>query len=585
MSIIEVDLRLRSAQWSRVSPLNSTAKTATNHAELWLRADSDCSDPVDPAVLASHPGRLAAIRIDDDEVVLAQDRLRSWPLFWALEDLGGPEHAGDCGTGPERARSGRRLIVSDDSTLMRGAVASPRLDPRARREFLDAGFVTGTDTLLAGVHQTEQGAVVRIDRATGKARAVNHSLARFSEEADMVADPEEFAALLSEALDAGLGRVLEDLDRRPGSPRLVLPLSGGLDSRLLAAWLTLHGALDRTVAFTYGRPGSREVEVSRSVAEAVGLEWHAVEYVPADLREAWQTQDAADFLEYSYALGALPHVQDWYALRSLLARGVLRRGDVVLPGHTIVGNMHDEWMLEEPSVTRGRVAKAIITHHQDLQGEQKRAWADPYRAAKVKEFLALRPFTGSPRDVQSVLESYNVRERQTKYINNSMRAYEHLGLDWALPMLDVEFWSAWHRGAVELTARRDFYAVFIGRLWAQATAPAAGSPTGDDLPYFAPTTVSEERRSQLKTALSRLHLLELAERAASTWATLHSAMAFEAFITDTPRPVAAVQLMGGRKLLGFWTRAFMADSWCRRCRLFSDLPVADAAGPESPSSR
>ena len=593
MSIIEVDLRLRSAQWSRVSPLNSTAKTATNHAELWLRADSDCSDPTDPAVLASHPGRLAAIRIDDDEVVLAQDRLRSWPLFWALEDLGGPEHAGDCGTDPGRARSGRRLVISDDSTLMRGAVTSPRLDPRARREFLDAGFVTGTDTLLAGVHQTEQGAVVHIDRATGKARAVNHSLARFSEEADMVADPEEFAALLSEALDAGLGRVLEDLDRRPGSPRLVLPLSGGLDSRLLAAWLALHGALDRTVAFTYGRPGSREVEVSRSVAEAVGLEWHAVEYVPADLREAWQTQDAADFLEYSYALGALPHVQDWYALRSLLARGVLRRGDVVLPGHTIVGNMHDEWMLEEPTITRGQVAKAIITHHQDLQGEQKRAWADPYRAAKVKEFLALRPFTGSPRDVQSVLESYNVRERQTKYINNSMRAYEHLGLDWALPMLDVEFWSAWHRGAVELTARRDFYAVFIGRLWAQATAPAAGgpgapaagSPTGDDLPYFAPTTVSEERRSQLKTALSRLHLLELAERAASTWATLHSAMAFEAFITDTPRPVAAVQLMGGRKLLGFWTRAFMADSWCRRCRLFSDLPVADAAGPESPSSR
>lgn len=593
MSIIEVDLRLRSAQWSRVSPLNSTAKTATNHAELWLRADSDCSDPTDPAVLASHPGRLAAIRIDDDEVVLAQDRLRSWPLFWALEDLGGPEHASDSGTDPGRARSGRRLVISDDSTLMRGAVTSPRLDPRARREFLDAGFVTGTDTLLAGVHQTEQGAVVHIDRATGKARAVNHSLARFSEEADMVADPEEFAALLSEALDAGLGRVLEDLDRRPGSPRLVLPLSGGLDSRLLAAWLTLHGALDRTVAFTYGRPGSREVEVSRSVAEAVGLEWHAVEYVPADLREAWQTQDAADFLEYSYALGALPHVQDWYALRSLLARGVLRRGDVVLPGHTIVGNMHDEWMLEEPTITRGRVAKAIITHHQDLQGEQKRAWADPYRAAKVKEFLALRPFTGSPRDVQSVLESYNVRERQTKYINNSMRAYEHLGLDWALPMLDVEFWSAWHRGAVELTARRDFYAVFIGRLWAQATAPAAGGPgapaadssADDDLPYFAPTTVSEERRSQLKTALSRLHLLELAERAASTWATLHSAMAFEAFITDTPPPVAAVQLMGGRKLLGFWTRAFMADSWCRRCRLFSDLPVADAAGPENPSSR
>ena len=570
MSVIDVELRLTSPQWQQTAPSGDTAES------LWVRCDTPCPDPTDPKVLVSHPGRLTAIRISDDEVVLAQDRLRSWPLFWALEN---------------RADGGRRLIVSDNATAMRGALSAPRLDPRARREFLDAGFVSGTDTLLVGVHQTEQGAIVRIDRATGRVRAVDYALARFCEESDMVTDPEEFSDLLLAALDAGMGRVLEDLSDRPGSPRLVLPLSGGLDSRLLVAWLTLHGALDRAVAFTYGRPGTREVEVSRKVAEAVGLEWHAVDYVPAELREAWQTQDAADFLEYSYALGALPHVQDWYALRNLLEQGVVRPGDVVLPGHTIVGNMHDEHLLEEPHVTRGRVAKTILIHHQELQGDQRRAYADPYRAAKVRAFLALRPFTGSPRDVQSILESYNVRERQTKYINNSMRTYEHLGLEWALPMLDVEFWDAWHRGAVELTATRDFYAVFIGRLWARATALAAGAEADAadradcadeaDLPYFAATEVSEETRSRLKTALSRLHLLGLAERTFSAWATLHSTMAFEAFITDASLPVAAAQLMGGRKLLGFWTRAFLNDTWCRRCRLFTDLPVATPAELEA----
>ena len=569
MNVIDVELRLTSPQWQQTAASGSTTES------LWMRCDTPCPDPTDPEVLASHPGRLTAIRVNDDEVILAQDRLRSWPLFWALEN----------------GADGRRLIISDDATAMRGALSAPRLDPRARREFLDAGFISGTDTLLAGVHQTEQGAIAHIDRDTGRARTVTHSLARFSEESAMVTDPEEFSGLLLAALDAGMGRVLEDLAARPGSPRLVLPLSGGLDSRLLVAWLTLHGALDRAVAFTYGRPGTREVEVSRKVAEAVGLEWHAVDYVPAELREAWQTQDAADFLEYSYALGALPHVQDWYALRNLLEQGVVRPGDVVLPGHTIVGNMHDEHLLEEPHVTRGRVAKAILIHHQELQGDQRRAYADPYRAAKVRAFLALRPFTGSPRDVQSILESYNVRERQTKYINNSMRAYEHLGLEWALPMLDVEFWDAWHRGAVELTATRDFYAVFIGRLWARATALAAGAEADAadradcadeaDLPYFAATEVSEETRSRLKTALSRLHLLGLAERTFSAWATLHSTMAFEAFITDASLPVAAAQLMGGRKLLGFWTRAFLNDTWCRRCRLFTDLPLATPAELEA----
>ena len=565
MSVIDVELRLTSPQWQQTAPSGDTTES------LWVRCDTPCPDPTDPKVLVSHPGRLTAIRISDDEVVLAQDRLRSWPLFWALEN---------------RADGGRRLIVSDDATAMRGALSAPRLDPRARREFLDAGFVSGTDTLLVGVHQTEQGAIVRIDRATGRVRAVDYALARFCEESDMVTDPEEFSDLLLAALDAGMGRVLEDLSDRPGSPRLVLPLSGGLDSRLLVAWLTLHGALDKAVAFTYGRPGTREVEVSRKVAEAVGLEWHAIDYVPAELREAWQTQEAADFLEYSYTLGALPHVQDWYALRNLLEQGVVRPGDVVLPGHTIVGNMHDEHLLEEPHVTRGRVAKAILIHHQELQGDQRRAYADPYRAAKVRAFLALRPFTGSPRDVQSILESYNVRERQTKYINNSVRAYEHLGLEWALPMLDVEFWDAWHRGAVELTATRDFYAVFIGRLWAQATARASGQEQTSqaDLAYFTPTQVNETTRSRLKAVLSRLHLLHLAERTASSWATLHSPMSFDAFITDTSRPAAAVQLMTGRTLLGFWARAFITDTWCRRCRLFTDLPVADVPPAAADSS-
>ncbi len=84
--------------------------------------------------------------------------------------------------------------------------------------------------------------------------------------------------------------------------------------------------------------------------------------------------------------------------------------------------------------------------------------------------------------------------------------------------------------------------------------------------------------------LSRLHLLHLAERTASSWATLHSPMSFDAFITDTSRPAAAVQLMTGRTLLGFWARAFITDTWCRRCRLFTDLPVADVPPTAADSS-
>ena len=61
MSAIEVDLRLRSPHWSRVT---TSVDTVNDGNGLWVRADHDCSDPTDPEVLVSHPGRLTAIQID-----------------------------------------------------------------------------------------------------------------------------------------------------------------------------------------------------------------------------------------------------------------------------------------------------------------------------------------------------------------------------------------------------------------------------------------------------------------------------------------------------------------------------------------
>ena len=78
MSVIDVELRLTSPQWQQTGPSDGTAES------LWVRCDTSCPDPTDPEVLASHPGRLTAIRVNDDEVILAQDRLRSWPCFWPL---------------------------------------------------------------------------------------------------------------------------------------------------------------------------------------------------------------------------------------------------------------------------------------------------------------------------------------------------------------------------------------------------------------------------------------------------------------------------------------------------------------------
>lgn len=78
--------------------------------------------------------------------------------------------------------------------------------------------------------------------------------------------PAELEKTFSDSLDTVLTRLLENSKGR----QLVIPLSGGLDSRLLAAWLKKLKA-PNIKTFTYGKPDSPETSISEQVASALGI--------------------------------------------------------------------------------------------------------------------------------------------------------------------------------------------------------------------------------------------------------------------------------------------------------------------------
>ena len=50
----------------------------------------------------------------------------------------------------------------------------------------------------------------------------------------------------------------------------------------------------------------------------------------------------------------------------------------------------------------------------------------------------------SPEEAEKIFENYNIRERQGKFICNSLRVYEFFGYEWLIPLWDnglFEFWS------------------------------------------------------------------------------------------------------------------------------------------------
>lgn len=469
----------------------------------------------------------ALVVVTDERVEIFQDRIRSYPVLYTT-------------TG--------ELVIGDDPHAIARHVPL-RLAKDSVREFDAMGFVSGTDTLYEGLAQTLQGTRTTIDVATREVSVEDWG--RFAFARERTNDTDEFEASFSAALDEVLGRLVDEA----GSHQIVVPLSGGFDSRLLIAWFVSHDVRN-VVTFTYGVKDSRESHISSRIAAAAGYPWHFVEYGTPEMIRRWHAPNRADFLRYCYGGVSLPHVQDWYALEVLIERGIIQRGDIVAPGHTIVGKMHDENLVTQANTSCGEIAKAIADKHYCLQGPYDPPEANERYRMKLADFLREMGFDGTGPSAQSAIVGYNMRERQAKYINNSMRGYEYYGLRWALPMLEKPLWDAWSTGSVRLTSNRTWYGTYVERLFRTCLGDRA-----DDVPVYQPIQVDAEARNRLKTMLASVGLLNLANRAYSAWASLNDSLRLDMYITDDSRMRAAYDLMRGRQLLGFWTSAFTRGRW------------------------
>ncbi|MHA7271577.1 adenine nucleotide alpha hydrolase family protein [Arthrobacter sp. HLT1-20] len=509
---------------------------------LWVMGDASCDaqlcrlmDDVESLAegLRTVAGHFAAVIVGPEGIILIEDPIRSFPIFYTV--------------------TGTVARVSDGVSALAGASADYVADYDSRIEFRHGAYVAGSNTLHAGVHQVQAGELVTIS-ATGDIsqefyRQIHYSALRLEETAAVDA---HFTA----ALDASMSRLLAHAKGR----QLVVPLSGGLDSRLLSVYLKDAGYTN-VVNFTYGTGKTREVLISEQVAAALDQKWLFCPYDEATIRDAWDIPETADFIEFTHAGASLPHIQDWYAVRWLKEEGLIDDDAIFLPGHTIVGNMHDDAILEAESTSRDDIKELILKHHYTLQPDNGAAHRNVRLKRTIDAFLDQIGYDGSAVSRLTALEYWNVLERQTKYINNSVRNYEFFGYEWALPMLDREVYLAWGDLHPNITRNRDWYEGYVNRRYFAAT--------GQDLGTFAPTDVPKSSRDAVKRILGSVGLLRVVESFITARAVQNHPMGFNWFVRGmSPAELFAFTRSGGN-LLGAYADEFLTDTWNSHCRLFT----------------
>ena len=186
-------------------------------------------------------GLFSIVMLNNELVLLVVDRIRMFPLFYGFLN--------------------EQLTITD-----KPGIFPKDINKEACEEFLATGFVTGKNTLLNNVFQLQAGELKIYDKEWKK-----HIYYHYLSNEKSNIKYEESVKKAHEVFNITANNLIKSLNNKTA----VIPLSGGLDSRWIAAALKLNN-YEKVICFSYGRKGNKESEISQKIAKTLGFEWHFV---------------------------------------------------------------------------------------------------------------------------------------------------------------------------------------------------------------------------------------------------------------------------------------------------------------------
>ena len=161
------------------------------------------------------------------------------------------------------------------------------IDPAGLASMLTFGYHIGDLTLLRDIRCLPNARHL-VYRATDDRLSIDRYWNYpYGEREPLPGTEAELAAQLHDHLLTALKRQLR------GVKKILLPISGGLDSRSMAGLLTQSGFTGEVLAYSYGQPSSRDVRYGRAIAKKLGYR-HVTIPTPKDFitrhleQAAWQ---------------------------------------------------------------------------------------------------------------------------------------------------------------------------------------------------------------------------------------------------------------------------------------------------------
>jgi len=413
-------------------------------------------------------GMFSVLIQKEDELLVAVDRLRCFPLFYRWKK--------DC------------LRISDEVDALFDDQEPKCWNNEARAMFSTCGYTVAEDTLIDGVYQSQAGEVLSFKD--------NHTERKCYFSFD--ASPsdigfEEAKQQLKSLIDKVGKRMVACLKGRP----VAVPLSGGLDSRLLVYLLHKNGYQNVT-CFTYGkRKGNDELGRSEKVARHFAYPWKFVDYESVDVSGLLEDEEFLSYCHYASQYSSKFYFSEYFAAKYLMEQSGFDKNTVFIPGHSgdmLAGSHLRSYMNDYSNLNQ--VCNDLIYNHFNL----KETVPEERRIIRRKLKGQLSVLHSQQPSYSWLYEFWDLRERQAKYIVNSCKLWEFMGCAYLLPLWDAELTDFFASLPFEYRLCKKLYEDVLWELF-----QAEGLIFEEDHRMRLPSGWKEELKLMVKRAMPFVH--------------------------------------------------------------------------------
>jgi asparagine synthase (glutamine-hydrolysing) len=382
----------------------------------------------------------------------AVDVCRSYPIYWYKDK--------------------KKILLSNQAKII-SDVTKSKINSNQRLAFQMSGYTIGKNTLWFDIYNLNGG-----DFLLFQDNNEAHKYKYFYYKPWIIKKIAH--TKLKKMLKSEINKVLNNLILKADGRTIVVPLSAGLDSRLIASGLK-HVGYKKVKCFSYGLRNNFESQASKKISKILGFEWKFVEINYMNSREYFQSNEYKNIFKACNDGCATPGMQDAYAIKKLIESKFLSKNDLIVNGNSgdFISGGHlpinsNKWYKQS---NQKHIIDIIFNDHYIKHYSLWGSLLNKNNKKIIKEEIKKHILTFKTLDdkeilPQGIIELLEYENRQSKYVINFQRIYDFYQLSWALPLWDKSFIEFWSKVSPENKLKQKLYKEVLsdlnmGNVWSK----------------------------------------------------------------------------------------------------------------------